>query len=35
VSEIPAKISEKKEFEVQLAEKKAFLSKQLIYSAKF
>ena len=39
VSGIPAKISEKKgvyEFEVLLAERKAFLSKQkLIYSAKF
>ena len=39
VSGIPAKISEKKgvyEFEVPLAERKAFLSKQkLIYSAKF
>jgi len=39
VSGIPAKINEKKgvyEFEVQLAERKAFLTKQkLIYSAKF
>ncbi|KYC44606.1 MAG: hypothetical protein APG12_01621 [Candidatus Methanofastidiosum methylothiophilum] len=39
VSRIPAKINEKKgiyEFEVILAERKAFLSKQkLIYSAKF
>jgi len=39
VSGLPAKINEKKgvyEFEVQLAERKAFLTKQkLIYSAKF